>query len=209
MGTRGAYGFRKDGKDKITYCHFDSYPEGLGQVMLDFCKRHDIGSINLIESEITLLNADEELTPELIEKFKKVSDKRVSTGDLKDPYVALRKMQGEPEKLIEIPFMIDDHKFLEDSLFCEWAYIINLDTKRLEIYEGFCKTSRGLGRYANIGEPYKVEETTYYGVELIGEINLADDNYIEEIPLLEDITSMGDFCAGLVTARSYRRKEIE
>jgi len=31
MGTRGAYGFRKNGIDKVTYNHFDSYPEQLGE----------------------------------------------------------------------------------------------------------------------------------------------------------------------------------
>ena len=31
MGTRGAYGFRINDKDKVTYNHFDSYPDGFGK----------------------------------------------------------------------------------------------------------------------------------------------------------------------------------
>lgn len=30
--------------------------------------------------------------------------------------------------------MIDNVSFLQDSLFCEWGYVINLDTNVLEIY---------------------------------------------------------------------------
>lgn len=30
MGTRGALGFIKAGEHKVTYNHYDSYPEGLG-----------------------------------------------------------------------------------------------------------------------------------------------------------------------------------
>ena len=36
MGTRGLWGFRKDGKDKLTYNHFDSYPDCLGHTIVEF-----------------------------------------------------------------------------------------------------------------------------------------------------------------------------
>lgn len=35
--------------------------------------------------------------------------------------------------------MIDDSEFLNDSLFCEWTYIINLDNEQFEVYRGFNK----------------------------------------------------------------------
>ena len=38
MGTRGLYGFRKNGVDKVTYNHWDSYPDGLGKQILRFIK---------------------------------------------------------------------------------------------------------------------------------------------------------------------------
>lgn len=40
MSTRGLYGFRKDGIDKCTYNHSDSYPEQLGRRILTFCKNN-------------------------------------------------------------------------------------------------------------------------------------------------------------------------
>ena len=35
MGTRGAFGFLVDGETKVTYNHWDSYPSGLGQDLVD------------------------------------------------------------------------------------------------------------------------------------------------------------------------------
>ena len=39
MGTRGLYGFRKNGVDKTTYNHFDSYPDGLGADVIESLKK--------------------------------------------------------------------------------------------------------------------------------------------------------------------------
>ena len=66
--------------------------------------------------------------------------------------------------------MIDSSGFLLDSLFCEWAYIVNLDTGKLELYRGFNKKPSD-GRYGNILEDKpEWREAEYYGVALIGEI---------------------------------------
>jgi hypothetical protein len=55
----------------------------------------------------------------------------------------LRELQGEAI-LREIAngnvaHMIDSHLFLMDSLFCEWGYIIDLDSMLLRVYKGFNK----------------------------------------------------------------------
>lgn len=46
------------------------------------------------------------------------------------------------EKLLEYRneaevVLVDSEKFAADSLFCEWAYIIDLDNNTLEVYRGF------------------------------------------------------------------------
>lgn len=65
----------------------------------------------------------------------------------------------------------DSSIFLRDSLFCEYAYLINLDTNMLEYYQGFNKNPNEKGRYAK----YTVDdEKKYYGVKLIQEIPLQD-----------------------------------
>ena len=68
---------------------------------------------------------------------------------------------------------LDQHNFLNDSLFCEFAYIINLDTNKLEYYEGFNLDPNAPGRYAK-NTLYKNDEKIYYGVALIKEFDLID-----------------------------------
>ena len=70
-----------------------------------------------------------------------------------DWYHLLRGFQGEPEKLFTYMmndkpvFMTDGNLFIKDSLWCEYAYIINLDTNVLEYYEGFQTEPDPDGRY--------------------------------------------------------------
>lgn len=52
MGTRGLYGIRKDGVDKVTYNHFDSYPEYLGKNMLKFCMSHSKDALTELFNKI-------------------------------------------------------------------------------------------------------------------------------------------------------------
>lgn len=68
---------------------------------------------------------------------------------------------------------LDESRFLIDSLFCEFAYIINLDTNKLEYYEGFNLDPNAPGRYAK-NTLYKNDEKVYYGVKLVKEIELTD-----------------------------------
>jgi hypothetical protein len=83
----------------------------------------------------------------------------------------------------------EDYKtFLYNSLFCEWAYIINLDTKKLEIYEGFNKNPNAKGRYAN-HYAYN-DDHRYCGVALVkaiplnkifkGKIKVIGNKFVEE-----------------------------
>lgn len=61
------------------------------------------------------------------------------------------------------------NNFLFDSLFCEFAYIINLDENVLEFYIGFNKNPEADGRYA-----YKIGERGYCGVRLAKTMKLED-----------------------------------
>ena len=52
MGTRGVFGFHKNGVDKITYNHYDSYPTGLGEEVVKFLKNHGVDELNTIFDSI-------------------------------------------------------------------------------------------------------------------------------------------------------------
>jgi hypothetical protein len=67
----------------------------------------------------------------------KLTDK---IGEKFDWYSFLREFQGNLDAYKgDLKYMMDDSDFILESLFCEWAYIINLDTNELEVYKGFQK----------------------------------------------------------------------
>ena len=177
MSTRGAFGFRVDGQDKIMYNHWDSYIDGLGQTVMEFIKETSDEELKKIADNIVLVDGDK--TPTTAQKkavrdFEKangtvVSDISVSTRTLDDWYCLLRNAQGELEMYKKgLEYMISSESFLQDSLFCEYAYIINIDTGMLEVYFGFNKEPDAAGRYAKFkAKDYNDE---YYGVALVKEI---------------------------------------
>lgn len=155
MSTRGLYGFRKNGEDKTTYNHYDSYPNGLGKEVIRFC-------LNTLESfkhamcdSIELVSEEDKPSREQIEFCNRYnsSDFTVSSQREDDWYCLLRNVQGDLMALKNIVehegkcYMIDNHDFIKDSLFCEWAYIINLDDRVLEIYQGFQERPDPNNRY--------------------------------------------------------------
>jgi len=145
MSTRGLYGIRKNGIDKATYNHFDSYPDGLGWDVVRFCLDNDIDSLDRFFDLIELVNENDMPTKEQVEHCTSLGldDTNVSQKSLYDWYCLLRNMQGNfgmYQKMIDGRnkiYMIDNIDFIKDSLFCEFAYIINLDDNVLEFYSGF------------------------------------------------------------------------
>lgn len=151
MGTRGAYGFRVDGKDYISYNHFDSYPSGLGVDILAQAKsliarKGGIEALKKQVRKIRLVTNATPPTPEDIKRCEPFTDLSVSERSTSDWYCLLRKAQGRLDALVRCGVMMDSSAFLTDSLFCEYAYIINLDDGTLEFYMGFNEGSLRNGK---------------------------------------------------------------
>ena len=184
MGTRGLYGFRKNGEDKLTYNHFDSYPDWLGKQVVEFCKNTSIEEMNTIFDRIVLVDEDAKPTKEQIEKCFKYYNGEVSTQSMDDWYCLLRNAQGELNVYkCGLEYMIDNHEFIKNSLFCEYAYIINLDTNCLEFYLGFQKEPYPSNRYGT--EEYRgyypCKMVTYYPIEPEFMDNSSIEDYINDM----------------------------
>lgn len=151
MSTRGLWGIRKDGQDLLTYNNANSYPEWLGERICSFVKTM---SDNDMEKLVLMLKPVSENTPATSEDIQlckqlKISDFTIGDRKETDYYCLLRKTQGNfefYEELVKNPpsFMkgkmlpfIQNSMFVLDSLYCEFAYILNLDTKHLEFWVGF------------------------------------------------------------------------
>ncbi|RYD49074.1 MAG: hypothetical protein EOP83_25630 [Verrucomicrobiaceae bacterium] len=170
MGTRGAFGFRVDDTDRVVYNHYDSYPSGLGRDMLQYvAEQNIIHGDNLIPAlsgqarGMIKLEPDQKPTPEQIKELEPFTDLSVNGGRTDTFYTLLRKTQGDPNLMLEARYYTPADTFLREGLFCEYAYIINLDKGVLEFYSGFFQPSEvkagsgDLGRYwpdQNAAEEY-------------------------------------------------------
>jgi hypothetical protein len=156
MGTRGSWGFRLDGADKLTYNHFDSYPSALGASLvnqLTAMLATNAGGVEWLKERVrTLKLVPQDGKPTYIEKqeYAAFTDKGVSLKG-EDWYSVLRELQGQLRLTLEVGVMCDGDGFMQDSLFCEYAYVINLDDGLFEFYRGFQK-AKGEGRYAALGK---------------------------------------------------------
>lgn len=118
MSTRGLMGIKKKGELKAQYNHFDSYISGLGKSIIE--------TINEIPKN------------DRIEVLNKTFDNIFLVEDNEENYRDLREYQGNLKAyILGFNYMIDNRDFINDTLFCEYAYVINLDTNKLEITYGW------------------------------------------------------------------------
>lgn len=178
MGTRGLYGFRKNGMDKLTYNHYDSYPSYLGEIMVEFCKTTSIKEMNDIFDRIVLVEEDDAPTETQIAECIEYYSGDVSRRIPEDWYCLLKETQGNPNVYKHgLKYMIDHHEFIKDSLFCEYAYIINLDHECLEFWVGFQMKPDEDNRYGMVMEI----EDGYYPCKMIAEYPLDAEITVQEI----------------------------
>ena len=173
MWTRGLWGFYSDGVTKATYNHSDSYPDGLGTTILKFIAKNKSKPLKEIFGNIQMIKEDDEPTKEQIEECHEYCDLTVSSQTEKDWYCLLRDTQGNPKAYMDgLKYMINSQEFIENSLFCEYAYIINLDRNVLEFYDGFNKKiqCKKVNRYMTD----KPNGDGYYPCKLVLEIPFKD-----------------------------------
>jgi len=140
MGTRGYWGFKKDGEMKMTICHFDSYIEGgLGEKVLNFVKNYSIKELNEIFKNIEMVSPDSIPTKQQIEEIegfedeacKKVIDTTVGDCSKYSWYCLLRGAQINPELYAEgLKYMSESVEYKDE----DYHYIIDLDTNELKMY---------------------------------------------------------------------------
>lgn len=168
MSTRGLFGFVIDNEVKAVYNHFDSYPEGLGQDLVNFLQGTDLSTLPLRARGLQPV-PDRTPTPEEVARLRPFTDLTVSGRSAEDWYCLLRKTQGDVEALLAAGIYEDSGDFALDSLFCEWGYLINLDDSLFEVYKGFQRKAHTQGRFAK-----ENDRKGYYPIALIKTFPLDD-----------------------------------
>jgi hypothetical protein len=195
MGTRNLTCVVHEGKMKIAqYGQWDGYPSGNGLLIRGFLKKgfnrdKFLAGLN----KCKLLTGKE--VGKLYEKLGIVgTDGFVSMEDadrFKKTYPSLDRDMGANilrfiQKQKEEWFHSNQKDFGLDSLFCEWAYVLDLDNNVLEVYEGFNKVpvpsnNRWKGKHNNRG---------YYPVKLVKIYPLSDlpskEDFLKDLEKEED-----------------------
>lgn len=146
MGTRGTFGFRIDGVEKLTYNHYDSYPEGLGDEVVEWvlaaCSPNrlaqtmtDVSGIETVDDWMDGLQV--KVTPEHRAKVgNKYLDMHVGGGCGIGPgdisyYRLLRKAQPSHgiHNVVDAGVMIK-----QDDIDHEYAYIVDFDAMVVEFW---------------------------------------------------------------------------
>lgn len=135
MGTRNLTAVIYKGEPCIAqYGQWDGYPQGQGYTILDFLLSADLSVFkDKIEKYVSFI--DEKKDKKYLEKIDNTKD-----WDKKYPYLS-RDMGG---KILDYVYNLETkikvfnkYDFASDSLFCEYAYVIDLDKNTFEVYQGF------------------------------------------------------------------------
>lgn len=184
MSTRGAICFVIDGTEKITYNHSDSYPDWLGVRFLKWLKDADLEQVAQQVRDLRVVNDDIKPTAEDIDRLAPFTNLGVSSSSTDEWYCLLRETQGDLVAILNAGYIEDGSQFPLDSLFCEWAYCLDLDRAAFEVYKGFQEQPHSEGRFAD--RPVKADSRgkTWYPIKLVAQWNL------ERLPTEEEFLAI-------------------
>ena len=173
MSTGGFYGFCKNNKYKFTRMTHDAYLEGFGIWTCDFIKNTSLEELNKIYDNIITINLDTPLKREVIQNYiDTVHEDEDFNNEWLETVLNNKPIGFEFEAfpnstkwwdyISDIGADFDTYKqgykymlIANEPFETEFGYIINLDTKELEIYTYLNifktkKTFNGYSMFVNI-----------------------------------------------------------
>lgn len=160
MGTRGSLGFIYQNKESLVYNHIDSNPKWLGKhVLKAVSKINSVNGWNKLKENVSKI---ENIKVDQL-YYDVIFIDQVCNGFLQHNI---------------------NNKFIKNSLFCEYAYIINLDTMKLEFYIGYQKVPQ-------IDNKFGIENIDgFYPCRLVFVFNLNESFEVYDIiEKMEDISN--------------------
>ena len=175
MGTRNLTMVIHNGEAKVAqYGQWDGYPSGQGTTILEFLKKTDLDHF---KKQLTLVKfTDEAKQKEISEWLESIgakggwmNDDQAKQYHVKYPLLTRDHGAGVLELIDALEggenWLHNQENFAGDSLFCEWAYVIDLDKGKLEVYKGFNKKPLGKrARFKKFEADMKAGDDKYYPV---------------------------------------------
>ena len=199
MGTRNlTMVIDTNGEIKIAqYGQWDGCPSGQGSTILAFARdKEKLEKLKKELNNIKFFNKCEDIN-EYLEQYNEKAPEWSNQPDNRtneDKYwfhsLITRDLGGKileavitldksmlPKEMNETIYLEDDSEFGKDSLMCEWAYCINLQTNKLQCFEGFNKDkSKEYPMFATnqeeVDKRFDYTDSRYYGIKLIKEYDL-------------------------------------
>ena len=148
VSCRGAFGFRYKGNDLVTFNAYDSFPEDLGRKLMMDIRKYTTRQLKEAAGRIKLVRGSDYPSIEQRDEYRSFAGK---DGDYTWGHLLWKTAERKTfaswveEGLI---YMVDSSSFLLD-VWCDFAYIANLDTSMFETYARSGGAPRR-GRYANV-----------------------------------------------------------
>lgn len=198
MGTRHIIAVKIDGEYKVAqYGQWDGYPSGQGAHVLAFLKELTPETTEVFKQKCRKLSWMDEKELEAMWKAAGADDSGMISCDKADAFskahpefsrdtcASILSLIAERDNL-RLQNSID---FVGDSLFCEWAYVVDFDANTFEVFQGFQKSPLNKSdRFHAYKQKFKRGEDKYYPVRLQALWYL--DN-LPEVKGFEDLVEQG------------------
>lgn len=182
MGTRHLIAVARHGEYKIAqYGQWDGYPSGQGTDVLEFAVKltHRETRIKFERALEKVRWADKDYLNQEQKTYEKTNVLRPELNRGTGAEILNLVMEGKATQLF------DQLSFASDGLFCEYAYVLDLDEDRLEAYVGFQKMKHSDGRFADMSPESGLEHRkTYYAP-----VRLAASWPLRNLPSAEEFES--------------------
>lgn len=195
MGTRHLTVVVLNKKIKVAqYGQWDGYPDGQGKTIMNFIsKKMDLRKFKKAVSECTFITAEtwdtkmkavgvepgqEWMTSQQSDEFAKLNPQL--SRDVGGSILEMIQNKGARE-------LQNQTDFAADSLFCEYAYVVDLDNKVLEVYKGFNTSGKAKGRFARLKNSDPHSNGKYSPVSLFKKIDFKNCNAKGLKELMKDV----------------------
>jgi len=139
MGTRGTITYKFKGKTATQYNHFDSYPRGLGQNLVDQIKKllNEVSLSDLADKLEKLRVVNDETTPtaEDIANIVNYTNIAVNIQNTNDWYSLLCGCQGNIKSIIDSGYIYNGGDDMKEN--CN--YVLDFDTRQFYMKESETK----------------------------------------------------------------------
>lgn len=187
MGTRNLTIVIRKGEVKMAqYGQWDGYLGGVGRDIAVALKKTDLPTLRKAFDKCVFISADklknywkecgadsDWVTLEVSEQFQSrypLLSRDYSGGKAISLILSAAKQRAPIE-------LFSKEKFAADSLFCEWAYVVDLDKGNVEVYKGFNQEPlTKKDRFFYLQEESKKEnpDDKYYPVKLLKKYKIKD-----------------------------------